>query len=129
MRKELLVAVLLAAGLTGVAVVGAVIEWWWLVTAAAMMLLSATLLAAIDADRRVRALRPFIRQTVRQVAGEQVQEQAPQLSDADVTGAVQVLQAQYTGRLDRMQEALDQALARLAPEGDAAPPPAPDTRA
>lgn len=119
MRRELLAAVALAAVLTVVAVVGAALQWWWLVTAAAMTLLSATFLVAADSDRRARTLRPFVRKTVTAVAGAQTQEQGPRLAEADVIGAVQVLQAQYTGRLDRMQESLDQAVAHLRAEGDA----------
>lgn len=129
MKRELLAGVTLAAGLTAVAVVGAALEWWWLVTTAAMLLLSAAFLAAVDADRRVRALRPFIKQTVRQAAGETTQEQAPPLSDADVIGAVQLLQAQYTGRLDRMQESVDQAVAHLRAEGEATRSGSRDSRA
>lgn len=131
MRRELLAAVALAAVLTVVAVVGTALQWWWLVTAAAMTLLSATFLVAADGDRRVRALRPFVRKTLAAVSGVQTQEQvqAPRLAEADVIGAVQVLQAQYTGRLDRMQESLDQAVAHLRAEGEAPQPAATDETA
>lgn len=129
MRRELLVAVGLAAGLTVVAVIGAALQWWWLVAAAVMILLSATFLAAVDADRRVRSLRPFVKQTVNQAAGETAQEQAPSLTDADVIGAVQVLQAQYTGRMDRMQASLEHAVARLRAEGETGQPGGPDDQA
>src|SRR5690606_2305471 len=62
-RSKLLLAagVAIATALSATAVVGALLEWWWLVVAAAMTLLSAGFLAALDADRRVRALRPYIR--------------------------------------------------------------------
>lgn len=121
MKKALLVAAALAALLTVTAIVGAALQWWWLVTAAGMTLLSATFLAAFDSDRRVRALRPFVKQTVSTVAaGDVGSVQAPRLAEVDVVGAVQLLQAQYTGRLDRMQESVDQAVAHLRAEGDAA---------
>ncbi|QDO87111.1 hypothetical protein FNH13_01210 [Ornithinimicrobium ciconiae] len=129
MRRELLVAVALAAGLTVVAVIGAALQWWWLVVAAVMVLLSATFLAAVDADRRVRALRPFVKQAVHQAAGETVQEQAPGLTATDVIGAVQVLQAQYTGRMDRMQASLEHAVAQLRAEGETGQSIAPDDQA
>lgn len=128
MRSKLLLAagVAVATALSATAVVGALLEWWWLVVAAAMTLLSAGFLAALDADRRVRALRPYIRGEVgrgvlRGRAGQPVTE-APPVSDIDVIGAVRVLQAQYTGRLDRMQESIDQAVAVVRAEGRAAPP-------
>src|SRR5690606_10798990 len=126
--KLLLAAgVAIATAFSAAAVVGALLEWWWLVVAAAMTLLSAVFLAALDADRRVRALRPYIRGevgrgTLRGRAGQPVTE-APPVSDIDVIGAVRVLQAQYTGRLDRMQESIDQAVAIVRAEGHAAPPP------
>ena len=129
MRSKLLLAagVAIATALSATAVVGALLEWWWLVVAAAMTLLSAGFLAALDADRRVRALRPYIRGEVgrsvlRGRAGQPVTV-APPVSDIDVIGAVRVLQAQYTGRLDRMQESIDQAVAVVRAEGRAVPPP------
>lgn len=125
-KSLLVVAIAIAVVLTVTAVVAVVLEWWWLVAAAAMTLLSAAFLAALDADRRVRALRPYIRgefgrSILRGKAGKPVLE-APPVSDVDVIGAVRVLQAQYTGRLDRMQESIDQAVAVVRAEGRAATP-------
>lgn len=134
MRSVLLAGAMVAAVLTALGVVGAVLEIWWLVVGAALVLLSLTLLAAIDADRRVRALRAFIRQEVRRTGKVSVKNPtpaapAPPVTEADLTGAVQLLQAQYVGRLDRMQGALDQAVARLRTEGPVAQPTAKNEQA
>ncbi|MCK0114322.1 hypothetical protein MWU75_19470 [Ornithinimicrobium sp. F0845] len=117
MKKLLLVGAGAACLLTVVAVVGAVLEWWWLVVAAAMVLLSCAFLAALDADRRARALRPLVLKAVSSAGSVAAERVAPPVSEADVVGAVRVLQAQYTGRLDRMQAALDQAVTQLRAEG------------
>lgn len=110
----------LAGVLTVVAVVGAVQEWWWLVVAAAMVLLSAVLVVAMDADRRVRGLRPYIRAEVARGGGALTAAATPPpVTDADITGAVRVLQAQYTGRLDRLQTSVEEALAQLRAQGEA----------
>ncbi|USQ80058.1 hypothetical protein NF556_21140 [Ornithinimicrobium faecis] len=117
----------LAAVLTVVAVVGALQEWWWLVVGAAMLLLSAVLIVAMDADRRVRGLRPYIRAEVARGAAVPTSAATPPtVSDADITGAVRVLQAQYTGRLDRMQTSVDEALAQLRSQGESAREPRDD---
>ncbi|NLG22396.1 MAG: hypothetical protein GX555_13315 [Actinomycetales bacterium] len=134
MRSVLLVGAGVAAGLTVLAIIGAVLEWWWLPTAAAMLLLSGAFLAAIDSDRRVRSLRAQVRREVRRAGGVSHKAAgpthvAPPVTDLDVTGAVQLLQAQYTGRLDRMQEALDQAVAQLRAESHPAPSAAANERA
>lgn len=122
MRSKVLLAGMgIAAVLSVLALVGALLEWWWLVVLAAMALLSAILLVALDADRRVRSLRPYIR-------GEMVRSgsrpdrraparaEAPPVAEADIVGAVKVLQAQYVGRLDRMQGSLDEAVALVRAE-------------
>lgn len=119
MRSRLVLAgTALAAVLTAAAVIGAVLEWWWLVVAAGMALLSATLLAALDVDRRTRSLRRTLREELaRGGAGPVALTQAPPVTEADITGAVRVLQAQYTGRMDRMQTSLEEALAGLRDHG------------
>lgn len=108
--QQLILAGAGAAGvLTAVAVVAAALQWWWVVVLAGMLLLSAGLLAALDADRRVRELRTFVREEVAAIdtTGGRA---AP--STEDVVGTVRVLQAQYTGRLDRLQDTVEQALAQ-----------------
>lgn len=113
----------LAGVLTVVAVVGALQQWWWLVVAAAMLLLSAVLVVAVDADRRVRGLRPYIRAEVARGGGGALTAAAtpPPVTDADITGAVRVLQAQYTGRLDRMQTSVEETLAQLRAQAEGTP--------
>lgn|GEM_PF-5456177 len=92
--------------------------------AAAGGLLGVLVLAMqLDSWRRVRSLRNFVRDEIRRSAGPASAEPAPTTaapaaSQADLLGAVQLLQAQYTGRLDRMQVALDDALARLDVRAD-----------
>jgi hypothetical protein len=116
-KKYVLAGAGVAAVLTVLAVLGALLQWWWLVVAAAMILLSLVLLVGLDADRRVRALRAFIHQEISRVAGPAPDRVAPPVADADVVGAVRVLQAQYTGRLDRMQESIDRATALPGAQG------------
>jgi hypothetical protein len=98
-----------AVTLTVVAVVGVLLQWWWLTVLAAMVLSGAALLTALDADRRVRELRFFVRQEIAAVDTSGGRS-AP--STEDVIGTVRSLQAQYTGRLDRLQDTVEQALRR-----------------
>ncbi|WP_022923497.1 hypothetical protein [Serinicoccus marinus] len=102
-----------------VLVLGVALELPVLAAAAGGLLGAAILAVQLDSWRRVRSMRNYLRDEIRRAAGSgqgsaaspvPVQQAAP----ADVLGAVQVLQAQYTGRLDRMQVTLDEALARLA---------------
>ncbi|GGK73602.1 hypothetical protein [Ornithinimicrobium pekingense] len=113
--QKLLLAGAGASGvLTVVAVVAAVLHWWWLVVLAGMLLVSAALLVALDADRRVRELRTFVRA---QVAAIDTTGGRAAPSTEDVVGTVRVLQAQYTGRLDRLQDTVEQALRRRDDRG------------
>ncbi|WP_109472743.1 hypothetical protein [Ornithinimicrobium cavernae] len=132
--KFLLAGGALSVVLTAAAVLGAVQEWWWLVVAAGMVLLSVTLIIAMDADRRARALRPYIRGEVSKNGKSALPPalEAPPVSEVDVVGTVRVLQAQFTGRLDRMQASLDQAVAQLRDVADREPsaaqsPPTPES--
>lgn len=95
---------------TVLAVVGAVQGWWWLVVLAAMALLSAVLLAALDADRRVRELRSFVR---KELAAIDTTGGRAAPTTEDVVGTVRALQAQYTGRLDRLQDTVETTLRQL----------------
>lgn len=106
--SKVLVAGALVGGVTTLAaVVGAALGWWWLTVLAGMALLTAVLLVALDADRRVRELRAFVRA---QIAGIDTSGGRVAPSDEDVVGTVRALQAQYTGRLDRLQDTVEQAL-------------------
>lgn len=114
-RTHLLAGAALAGGLTALAVVGTALQWWWLVALAGMLLLSATLLVALDADRRARELRAFVKEqigTIDMSGGRG----AP--AAEDVVGTVRLLQEQFTGRLDRMQDAVEESL-RRRDHGDA----------
>lgn len=126
--KYLLAGAGVAAVLSIIGLVGSLLELWWLVVLAGMALLSATLLVALDADRRVRSLRPYIRgEVVRSSrapkAPKPAAAQSPAVSEVDIVGAVKVLQAQYVGRMDRLQTSLDEAVALVRDER-----PAPPTR-
>jgi hypothetical protein len=103
----------LATVLTAAAVVAVLLDWWWLAAAALMTLVSATFLVALDADRRVRTLRKAVLSRSDVASSRTAPEltaQPPAVTEADVVGAVRVLQAQYVGRMDRLQNTLDQTL-------------------
>lgn len=106
MRRHKLMVLGAAAGggLSLLAVLGAALGWWWLTVLAAMLLVTAVLLAAIDTDRRVRELRSFVKA---QVATIDTTGGRAAPSQEDVVGTVRALQAQYTGRLDRLQDTLE----------------------
>lgn len=113
-QQLLLVGAAAAAGLSLLAVVGAVLQWWWLVVLAGMALLSAVLLVALDTDRRVRELRSFVKA---QVASIDTTGGRAAPTQEDVVGTVRALQAQYTGRLDRLQDTLEASLRRRDEHG------------
>lgn len=90
----------------------------------------AVLMVQVDTWRRVRSQRNFLRDEIRRVrtagshgssgdAGPVSDEMrtatpawAPPAAQEDILGAVRLLQAQYTGRLDRMQRSLEDGLAQ-----------------
>lgn len=106
MRRHKLMVLGAAAGggLSLLAVLGAALGWWWLTVLAAMLLVTAVLLAAIDTDRRVRELRSFVRTQVSAI--DTTGGRAGPAAE-DVVGTVRALQAQYTGRLDRLHDTLE----------------------
>ncbi|HKJ10944.1 MAG TPA: hypothetical protein VJ976_01000 [Ornithinimicrobium sp.] len=111
-KKVLAVAGLGVGLLSVVAIAAAAAELWWLVTGAFMGVLSVACLAAIDADRRVIALRAQVARDLKRVRKDLSDAAKPQRSDTheDVVGTVRLLQAQYTGRLDRLQTYVEQTL-------------------
>lgn len=111
-QRVLLLGAALAGLLSLVAVVGAVGQRWWLVVLAGTVLLSAVLLVALDADRRVRETRRFLHRELRRLDGSGAPPGPPAPSADDVVGTVRALQAQYTGRLDRLQDSVEQVLRR-----------------
>lgn len=100
-HRRLILGAGLGAALSVAAVAGALLGWWWLVVLCAMVLLSAVLLVALDLHRRVRDVRVVLGT----VAAPPPAPPAP--TPQDVVGTVRALQAQYTGRLDRLQDALE----------------------
>lgn len=118
-RHPLLSNRLVQVGLLGVAlvvllaVVAAAQGWWWLVVLCGMLMLTAILAVALDADRRVRELRAFVRA---QIAALDTTGGRGAPSEEDVVGAVRLLQAQYTGRLDRLQDSIEALIAQGRPD-------------
>lgn len=104
-----------AAALTVAVVAGTAGGTWVVVATAASLFAGAILVVQLDTWRRTRSLRVFVRDELRRALGDQDRaSQAPRVTPADVEGAVRVMQAQYTGRLDRMQAALEKALDEVA---------------
>lgn len=91
--------------------IGVAWEQWLLATAAGCALLSAALLVSLDAWRRVRVLRSFVRDEISRVATRQAKaadaDRSPAQPQPDVVGAVRLLQAQYVGRLERLQASVE----------------------
>ncbi|MCE0487008.1 hypothetical protein [Ornithinimicrobium sediminis] len=112
-RLVLVLGALAALVLSAVIVVGVAFEQWVLAAAGAAALLSACLLVQLDSWRRARSLRRFLRDELRRGPAVGSTDRST-VSESDVVGAVRLMQAQYTGRLDRMQAALDRALAESA---------------
>ncbi|MBA2695750.1 MAG: hypothetical protein H0U62_07895 [Actinobacteria bacterium] len=98
---------------------GVALGQWLLAAAAGCALLSACLLVSLDAWRRARALRAFVRDEIGSLAARQAKaaraatpaaepaDPAPTVTPADVVGTVRLLQAQYVGRLDRLQASVE----------------------
>lgn len=134
LSKAVLPLGVVVAGLLSVLVIlGVALEEWLLAAAAGCLLLSACLLVSLDAWRRARALRAFVRDEIGRLAARQAKaaratpaaqptDPAPTVTQADVVGTVRLLQAQYVGRLDRLQasvEALVEHTVRRDPDGTA----------
>lgn len=124
---KMLAAIGGALVLVALAAVGAALDLYWLTAAALGLLMTAQLVVAMDTNRRVRYLPRRIKgllstttvQTAPSKGARPVAQaaattpvSAPRAAASpqqDVTGAVRLLQAQYTGRLDRAQTALESA--------------------
>lgn len=118
MPSRLVPVVAVAAGLVlGLLVVlGVVLDLPVLTAAAAAAMGVAVLAVQVDSWRRTRSLRIYVRDEIRRAQGGDGMLNAAGYSPVtqdDVVGAVRLMQAQYTGRLDRMQRALDAAIAEL----------------
>lgn len=114
MRADRLVVVGLVVGLvlSAIATVAAAVGWWWVVVASSMGLLTGAMVLALDGWRRVRDMRRFLHAELRQLKEVEGPQVRPCASADDVVGTVRALQAQYTGRLDRLQDSVDEVLRR-----------------
>ena len=133
MRSRMLQLSLVMAIVVSVALTIAVaLEQWTLATALGAVLVSSTLLVAADANRQARLVRRKLLKLSRAVAPArdtpevevEIEQDTPeddipiQTGRADMLGAVRVLQAQYTARLDHLQASLDEAVADLRSASD-----------
>lgn len=123
MRSRLVPVVGALGGLliAAVLVVGVALQIWVLAAVAVGLLLAAILAVQLDTWRRTRSLRNFVRDQIRRqpVDPAAFSPSAPSsVTRDDVVGAVRLMQAQYTGRLDRLQRSLDEALSELASRTD-----------
>lgn len=137
MKSRLLQAsLLIAAAFTTLIAVAVAVENWVLAAIGGATLGGAVLIVAADANRQVRAVRRRMQRMAREgvrrpdseppqadVPSDQGETQPPpvQVERADVLGAVRVLQAQYTARLDRLQDSVEEALEELR-RASAGPP-------
>ncbi|OLT19551.1 hypothetical protein BJF81_08500 [Ornithinimicrobium sp. CNJ-824] len=130
MRHHLVTAAGAVVGLVlaALVIVGVAQEVWTIAATAGSVLALGILVVQLDTWRRTRSLRAFVKTEIRRTAGREAENaqvgltyaRASSVTEDDVMGAVRLMQAQYTGRLDRMQRALDDALDRLSAAG--APP-------
>lgn len=117
-RNVLLAGAVTAALLGGLVVLGVWLEHWVLAATAGAATGGLILLVQVDTWRRTRQLRNFVRDEIRSrplPPAEPVQlptELPAQPTHDDLLGTVRLMQAQYTGRLDRLQSAVERALAQ-----------------
>lgn len=92
------------------------------IAVAAWLLGSAILLVQLDSWRRTRSLRNYVRDQFRdapRVPDRTTSSPLPaRTSTDDVAGVVRVMQAQYVGRLDRLQSAVEETLASVRSRDD-----------
>ena len=121
---KMLAAITGALLLVVLAAVGAAFELYWLTAAALGLILTAQFVVVLDTNRRTRYLPRRVKGLLRSVKLDvnPVASPAPRAAQPagrpaaptaapqqDVTGAVRLIQAQYMGRLDRAQTALESA--------------------
>ena len=111
-QQILLLGAGVGAVLTAAATAAALTGLWWLVVLAGMALLSLVLLVALDIVRRVRETRRFLHGELRRLNEGSGAPVGSAATAEDVVGTVRALQAEYTGRLDRLQDAVDEVLRR-----------------
>jgi len=137
------IGVAVAGVLSVLVLLGVALEHWALAAASGCVLVSACLLVSLDTWRRVRALHGAVRNEIASLAACQgsagrstsagVVDSAGTVTPADVVGAVRLLQAQYVGRLDRLQISVEALVEHAVPRDEvgtdaasaaAQPPPA-----
>lgn len=122
---KMLAAVGGALLLVVLAAVGAALHQYWLTAGALGLIMTAQLVVSLDTNRRTRYLPRRVKTLLQTVAVGTKPGTAPAARPApgtpapsarpaaapqqDVTGAVRLIQAQYVGRLDRAQSALESA--------------------
>lgn len=128
MTSKRVLAGLAALGSLGLlGVIAAIQGWWCLVVITLVGMLGAIGVVALNTNLLLRALRKAYDRAGRTLApaAPAVSSAAPATNLVDTTGAVRLLAAQYVGRLDRAQSALERAAARLeelsAPAGGDSP--------
>lgn len=122
LQLSFVVAIVASVALT----VAVALERWTLAAALGAALVSITLLVAADANRQARTVRRKLLKLARtglgsaepgerdSELGDVPEDEVPvQAGRADLLGAVRVLQAQYTARLDHLQASVDEAIAEL----------------
>ncbi len=85
-------------------VLGVVTREWWLVALAGAGVGLAVLVLSSDTNRRVRRLEKAMASGIL----PEGPAASADVTEADVLGTVRLLQAQYTGRLDRLQHAVEE---------------------
>ena len=113
--KRVLAGLAALGGLGLLSVLGAALSWWWLAVAALAGMLAVIGVVVLNTNLLLRAHRKAFDRAGRVPGGPAVvaTTAGPSTNQADVTGTVRLLAAQYVGRLDRAQSALERAAARL----------------
>lgn len=122
--KRVLAGLAALGGLGLLGVIAAALSWWWLVVATLAGMLAVIGVVVLNTNLLLRAHRKAFDRAGRSFGPGVAPAASPAAGNqADVTGAVRLLAAQYVGRLDRAQSALERAAARL--EGATSNPAAP----
>lgn len=121
MKSRILqVGVLVGVLIGALIMIGGVLETLPIVSAGLAALAVTLVVLAADTNRRVRRLEKRVAQAARPVPAMVNAAPVHAVTEADVLGAVRLLQAQYTARLDMMHEAVER-LAERVGSADHAP--------
>lgn len=132
-NKRVLAGMAALGGLGLLAFVGALASWWWLVVAGIAGMTGVIGVVALNTNLLIRAHRKEFDRFGRSAGPVNAAAGAgsaatSQTSAADIAGTMRLLQAQYVGRLDRAQSALERAAATLTGAAGAAGGPATEDR-